>query len=152
MNIYLKLTEQPETIEELLKALFSVAANHNDRLLNIETYYDKECTKIQCIRAKFRSFEDIFDIVNTYFPNTSEEDVMKSLLFLKLKSRFGSRLYFYPTYCRTICRPVCLYYENIMANPFNNKKAEEGKILKSWKDLLSQIGIKTDAQFSKAVM
>ncbi len=80
MAIYLKI-DKPNTIQELLLQLFSCYGYYNT---GAETYFDEACTQIQCESNKWRSFDDIFEIVNTYFPNTEEKEIMHELLILPL--------------------------------------------------------------------
>lgn len=53
------------------------------------TFYDKECTLLQC-RSANRSFEDLLEICKTYFPNTTEVDLAKTLFNLNKKIRLHS--------------------------------------------------------------
>lgn len=82
MSIYLKIPIGTEinNIKELLGVLYSnnIYNDIND-YYSITTYYDKECTLIECSKLR-RSFEDLLEICRTYFPSTTEEDLMKELL------------------------------------------------------------------------
>lgn len=75
MSIYLRIPIGSEihNIKELLYILYS---NHG--YANF-TYRDKGLTILQCYGLR-RSFEDLLEICQTYFPSTTEEDLMKELL------------------------------------------------------------------------
>jgi len=51
------------------------------------TYLDKECTEVECA-ANRRSFEDLLTLAKSYFPETTELDLMQILLDLKLSFIF----------------------------------------------------------------
>lgn len=75
MKIYLK---NPDTssLKNLIKEGFGV---HQYKF--VETYFDEECTNVQCKRAR-RSFEDLWKIAKTYFPETTEVILAKTLQIL----------------------------------------------------------------------
>lgn len=72
-KIYFKEADQCETLDVLLANLFSFEGYSK------ETYYDPEFKHSQCKELSRRSFEDLLSISNTYFPNTTEEQLMQSL-------------------------------------------------------------------------
>lgn len=72
-----------EDLHDLLKTGFSHQPNQlsNNFGKFPETFHNKECTYFQCHAAR-RSFEDLFDISQTYFPETTEEELAKLLFQL----------------------------------------------------------------------
>lgn len=82
-------------IKSLLKMGFSGQSSFN------RTFKDPECTKLEFRRAR-RSFGDLLLICKTYFPNTTEEKLAKTLL--ELNKEIGVRA----SYCYTINKVVFL--------------------------------------------
>lgn len=81
--IYLKLKQEPKTIEELLTELFSHKSNSGD-IKSVETYKDKEYTIIDCDEDKYRSVDDLVEIVQTYFPDATPKEIFRTLIELKI--------------------------------------------------------------------
>lgn len=139
MNIYLKKfkDKDPESIHELLVALFSYAESQ-DRLTSCTTYKDKACTTVQTPCNRFRSFDEVEMIVQTYFPEVTDPSVvMKELLGLNLYNG-GTKLYFSMGLCSTINRIRILYY--IHKTPLINKDKYLSKY--SWVDLMERLNLK----------
>ena len=85
MAIYVKFAEEskPKTVREFLHKFFS---SYKDQYLrNVKTYSNKECTILQCNINKYRSFDDIFELVKTYYPTVSIGTIFRILLTLKPK-------------------------------------------------------------------
>lgn len=76
-KIYFKNAEKTTTLEELLRLGYA------DDMYFTETFADSEFKFQQCGAKSRRSFEDLLAIANTYFPNTTEEDLMLALTKLK---------------------------------------------------------------------
>lgn len=81
-----------------IKILNSKPASIKDLLMNVTigpywkpTYQDSDCTILEC-NAKRRSFEDICCIVNTYFPEASEVDIMQNLRDLRFHFYFCAHI------------------------------------------------------------
>lgn len=74
--LYIKEGEKAKTIKELLDILFKLDKWYYS---TATTYYDKNFTEIQC-EAQRRSFADIYEICQTYFPKVSKEEVAYNLL------------------------------------------------------------------------
>lgn len=141
-KIYVKF-EIPERIQEFLVRFFD-SKWEPDRVLNVETYLDVECTKVQCIAHKYRSFDDMFIIVNTYFPGTTEKELMHLLLTTPIYGRDGDRMSCYLAQCGTIRRIVFLFYQHSNefhgSNPFMCSQYDSKW---NWAELLNQLEIKT---------
>lgn len=144
MAIYVKFAEEnkPKTVREFLHKFFS---SYKDQYLrNVKTYLDKECTILQCNSDKYRSFDDIFELVKTYYPTVSIGTIFKILLTLKPKH--GGTVYnLYMMSCSGIQKINCLYVK--MKN--NNVKDYVYTISQpsynsnyTYKELFNMIGVK----------
>lgn len=71
--IFLNTTIQFQNVKELLDFGFG----SSDRFC--KTYYDRKCQEEQCDSAR-RSFGDLLEICQTYFPETTKEEVAFALL------------------------------------------------------------------------
>lgn len=76
--IYFKDGSQAETLVDLINAGFS-----RNRYFT-ETYSDLECTEVQTYAGKRRSFSDLLEIARTYFPDTTEKELMQALVEARL--------------------------------------------------------------------
>ena len=144
MAIYVKFAEEskPKTVREFLNKFFS--SYKEQYLRNVETYLDKECTVLQCKANKYRSFDDIFELVKTYYPTVSIGTIFKILLTLKPKHNDIVYNLFMMS-CKDIKKINCLYvkfqgdsvknYKEIISNTTydSNYKYEE---------LFNMIGVK----------
>lgn len=84
---------------DLLECLFAVNPEKDNFSYANPTYFDKKCTRVEC-RGKRRSFEDLFTLANTYFPGTTELELMQTIK--------DSKLTF--IYCNDIHKIVFLRY------------------------------------------
>ena len=125
MAIYVKFAEEnkPKTVREFLNKFFS--SHKENYIRNVETYSDKECTILQCKADKYRSFDDIFELVKTYYPIVSIGTIFKILLTLKPEHNQSTYNLFMMS-CSGIKKINCLYvkfkgnkvtnYSDIMQN------------------------------------
>lgn len=129
-----------KTIKDFLKLLYS-DNSRSDVVLPVATYYDEECTKTQCVAGRLRSFDDIYDCINTYYPNTTPKQLIHGLLTLNLKDLYNRQLYLHMYNCRTINR-IRLYYtvDEVLAYQDYGCSKYESKW--SWVELLEMLGIK----------
>ena len=137
MAIYLKI-EKPKTISELLlKLLITENGAYNS---GNATYSDEACTEVQCEAGKWRSFDDIFELVNTYFPNTDEKTTMLEIMALDIKTTKGYVLRPYFNFCNQINMCTMMYYSDPhIAKTACTKEKGIGKY--AWGDLLELLGI-----------
>ncbi len=145
MKIYLKLESKPESIKDLLDKL-----NSYDKvqiICGVETFEDEECTIQQCPAGKMRSFDDIFDIVNTYFPGTSEKEIVHELIISKKVRKDGMTLVPHLSTCSTMKRIRFMYYTTDTGSIYEGKY--ESKY--SWGELLAMLDINTYDQLVKYV-
>lgn len=143
MSIYVSF-EKPENPKEFLKKFYSIL--YNDRAYCIETYYDKECTNLQCRSEKLRSFDDLFELFTTYYPELTEKDLIEILASTILKSDKNTNLYLHISNCSTISRIRIFYYHDISycsrdfkCNKYNSKY--------SWGELFKMISINSQLEY-----
>ncbi len=79
-KIYFK-NPNTENLNELLLSLYEYNGYSSP------TYHDEKFIEIQC-QGHRRSFEDLLAIANTYFPKTTEKELLKSLIEIKMKFYF----------------------------------------------------------------
>jgi len=149
MAIYLKI-EKPNSVEELLLKLFLSELNSTYNT-GSNTYTDIECTQIQCEAGKWRSFDDIYEIVNTYFPNTDEKTVIHEILVLPMKTTKGKELFPYFNYCNKInmCTMMFYYTYHACETTFSTKTGE-GKY--AWGTLFELLGITNAEQLKDYIL
>lgn len=82
MAIYINFPPA-NTLKEFLLQLWIVPAPYYYNRKFIQTYSNEKCTKIQCEFGRMRSFDDILEIVRTYFPKTSAEQLFHELLIME---------------------------------------------------------------------
>lgn len=140
--IYVKPENVRENLEEFLKHNFSTNTEYFDKGKFSMTYKDSECTIRECHSAR-RSFEDLLEISQTYFPETTEAELAKILLNLK-SSDFNMRC----LYCINIHKWVFVcdsegekHISQLYGKPLDDK--DQGKY--SIQDIynLAGIGINT---------
>lgn len=108
MKIYVKF-KKPDTLKEFLYKFFDTL-NKN----SAQTFSDVECKVPQCDAGRRRSFDDLYDIVTTYFPEATIEEILKELILLK------PALYFYPYVCGTINRPVITWMHYKLGHEYDS--------------------------------
>lgn len=92
------------TLEEFILDIFNYYSMY-DLYKCAKTYNDPEFKDVECQPAR-RSFEDILDIVNTNFKETTEEELAKCLYELNLKNIIFS------IYCNDIHKIVFYRYKS----------------------------------------
>lgn len=100
MAIYLKIPEGKKfrSIEELLMYGYTQHGGYINYFTT--TYKDKECTIQQCHSNASRSFEDLLEICQTYFPSTTKKRLAQMMY------RTFERTKFSPTFCDNIDKVV----------------------------------------------
>jgi hypothetical protein len=146
MKIYTKFGLQ-STINDFIKELFS--SWNGNYMLNVETYSDPDCTQIQCYKNKYRSFDDVFDCINTYYPDTPPEKVMHELLVADIKKPDEEQMYLHIGTCSGIQRIRMLYVKKsnrsygLDLNKYNSKW--------SWRELFDKLELKTAEQIKEYI-
>ena len=118
MSIYVKHGRK-KSIKEFLIEFFK-SEKRNGCLTNVETFKDIECTQLQCDEGKYRSFDEILELVNTYYKNVSAKKLINILYNLQPTDSKGNIKKFYSLYCSTVEKSVLLYaynFLNLSTNP-----------------------------------
>lgn len=104
MKIYFKNADT-STLEKLLKSFY---INEYAR----PTYTDEKCMNVECA-AKRRSFEDLYSISKTYFPETTEEQLLQALINIDILfyhcSTINKLVFHYAGSFRITKHNLCLY-------------------------------------------
>lgn len=143
MAIYLKQAQEtpPKSINDLIRMLYPVTSRVT---MATTTYKDPGCNYLQCDKS-YRSFDDILELVKTYFPEVTEKDVIKKLLSIRIiyNDIDGEKL-LYPNIgtCGTMNRIRFIYVKLATVNTSNDaymRSMPDSKY--SWKQLLEPLGI-----------
>ncbi len=144
-----------DTVQGFLKQLFYIRDDYRYSTGFVETFNDANCRTQQCGRQRMRSFDDVLEIIQTYFPSYSPENLMHDLLVFEIycsttkeqERKFnGKRLLMQFSNCSTMKRIRVLFQCNEDRDIGINKGSDifctsyESKW--NWKDLLHSIGIK----------
>jgi hypothetical protein len=70
------------SFENLLDSCF------NSKMDFPQTFFDKDCTNLQCFEKAHRSFSDILILCQTYFPETTEKNLANYLINKKIDNLF----------------------------------------------------------------
>ncbi len=75
--IYVKF-KRPRSVREFLIQLYS--RDSNSPLPScVTTYHNKECTNVQCSK-NWRSYDDIYALIHTYYPSITHKQLIHNLL------------------------------------------------------------------------
>lgn len=147
--IYIKLNNPPESIVDLIVNFYQPPSGKigGIDLRGVASYFDPECTKLQCPPNRLRSYEDTLELVRTYFPEATEEDVTRGIL----ESALVKKVPLYIMTCSTI-RRINYFYRNfgkvtndIYKELCHSKYDSE----KSWNERFADIGITNFEQVKK---
>lgn len=137
MKIYLK---EPEltSLSSLIFNGFSELVPYHRFYKFVTTYNDEECTKLECNPAR-RSFEDLLKIGRTYFPETTEGELI-SVLY-ELHKRFGIGAFWCPDIRKYVFynRQAKSDIKFIVMNNGIYDKSEKGNGEYSYNDLIKLI-------------
>ena len=145
MAIYVNF-KKPRTINEFLLTFYTQREGSSQAYAAI-TYTNKECTYVQCDKIR-RSFDDLLEIVQTYYPSTTPELLISRLLKLKIPN-YNS---IYLINCEGMRKLRISYYNGgfkstyskaILVSKYDSKY--------SWKELLNMIGITNDEQYENYI-
>ena len=81
MKIYVKF-KRPRTVLLFLEQLYSRSVSSAIFPCAVFTYLDKECTQLQC-NKNWRSYDDIYNLIHTYYPSISHKKLMHYLMILR---------------------------------------------------------------------
>ena len=129
--IYLKLDKKPRTIKELLTALFSFPQWGGQTLKSTRTYRNETCSEVECMENKYRSVDNVIEIIQTYFPKTTEKQAIKKLINLTVN--YNGRNYFVKFYnCNDIWKPT-VALRRLPTEDLSNSNLEHHQTLKKSK-------------------
>lgn len=76
-----------KSLMDLIDSLYRTEDNPYFKTYARTTYKDKDCTKVECAAGR-RSFEDLLCLAQTYYPETTEVDLMNVLAKIGIKFYF----------------------------------------------------------------
>jgi hypothetical protein len=130
--IYIKLEDIPKTRTrtQLIRVFL--------RGVGYKSYYNKECTQVQCENSKFRSITELHEIVQSRFENTSLEAVVKIINTIIEESNSVILIY-----CTQVEKVVVKYVANKAAQwiseyslkNYYTKKGVDGYSLKDFQKI-----------------
>lgn len=121
--------EKPNTVKEFLELFYQTAEGRNRSVM---TFFDEGCTETQCGSSRNRSFDDLFEIVNTYF-SVSVEELLHELLTMDAG-------YPYIFTCSDISKDVFTIGPEVYEQTFSTSGS---KSKYKWKEILPLIGLNT---------
>jgi len=133
MSIYVKHGRK-KSIKEFLIEFFK-SEKRNSYLIGVTTYRNPECTIQQCDDNRYRSFDDILELVNNYYKNVSAKKLINILNDLKPIDSKNILKKFHIFYCDDIHKSIILYtnYGNL------TKSDEKRKCKYSCNELIEMI-------------
>jgi len=152
MAIYVNF-EIPDSPKDFLERLFSYSET-GDTVYSIETYKDKECTEEQCPKKKYRSFDDLLELINTYY-KVEEKELMHLLLVINIEVEGSPRFPWFVN-CTDIYKPTLNYYISFNKNDIFKIFEEdiENKMFNSeynWYSLFQLLGINNQKELEEYV-
>jgi len=151
--IYLKAfkNKKPDNIRHVIRELYNCKAEYSDHLYkSVETYKDENCKSVECHELRLRSWDDIIEIVQTYFSDASEQEILKQVI----ETKVGTNSYFTPVNCPNILKPTVCYRDNIfifISNDLETPFEFTNSRFKSWKEILSSMDISSLVELDKYV-
>ena len=85
--IYLKLKQKPQSFLEILNILYDELQSPYTL---VYTYLDEDCNYIECGLKTRRSFQALFEIARTYFPEITMKEFINTLMKKKFCYYFCS--------------------------------------------------------------
>jgi len=150
MAIYVKFAEEkkPKSIKEFLTKFYTNrTCSHNGQAISDVTYFNKNCNIVQSSHIR-RSFDDLLELIQTYYPSTTPKILMSNLLKLKL----NKYSYIMLTNCSGMKRIRISYFSGYNRHGTDYKEAIKVDKLTSkysWEDLLHMLNIKNDLDLIK---
>ena len=144
MKLYVKFAQErrPRTIRLFLKQYYSyytdpyIAKGH-------DTHFDPACTRRHC-GLSYRSFDDLYDLVKTYYPTIRKKKIMNHLLTIKIPIQNG------------VAKPhlgICSTMNRIRFIPYRTMNTSDKHLTRrmpnsanTWMELLNLIGITSEQE------
>ena len=146
------LISTPNSLPDLITKFFTYRVGIV-YIKGAKTYSDVDCSIEQCEAARYRSFEDILECAQTYFPETTEEDLLKlllSIVIVEKENRYQVMCY----NCQGILKPTCCFHQAFtdvildekFSEPYGSFKTHD---LITWKHILRRIGISEESHLQQ---
>lgn len=151
--------KKPKTVKEFITEFFTKNQYTVSTLKSTTTYKNIECTEIQCKPYKYRSFDDFYKIIKTYYPSYTRKKLMLKLLETKIKYN-NTYYHFFPVKCSEIDNYTFLYMsENGTMKPktwynMNINSAwndHSTKATNTWKELFELVGVYNVEDYGKYI-
>ncbi len=109
MAIYVKF-ERQRTVKQFLTLLYS-HYNNSGYVTAVETYCNKECTLLQCVKNKYRSIDEVLELVKTYYPSFTLKKLAKLLHSIVIinGNHTKKEFYFNSLYCNKVEKTTTLF-------------------------------------------
>jgi len=148
MAIYVKFAEEkrPKSVLKFLEQ-FYYNRERSDYAIGYYTYYDKECKNIQNDR-KWRSFDDLLELVQTYYPSISHIKLMHYLLILKIPISNNNITKPHLGICEGMSKIRYIPYHTSSYSSINEKMR---KSIYTWGQLLEPLGIFNEKDFKEYI-
>lgn len=117
--IYVKIKRQ-RYLKDFLTLLYSHPSQ--SYLTCIESFEDELCTIRQCKAGKYRSIDEILEIVNTYYPSITIKRLAKVLYSLEIVKDIN-KYYFYSLYCSKVKMTTTLF-TNFKGGNYDTKQGD----------------------------
>jgi len=152
-KLYIDLDQKSlRTPREFLNELI-VSENNSIMARCKETYTDQNLTSLQCQRQKLRSFDDIYILFKTYFPEITEKEVTHLLItFNKKITERELEPYIRLYRCKDILRPTFyyssagIYFDKIFYDKEDDDYYDLLNSKYDWKDLLANLNINNEEE------
>lgn len=152
MALYVKFAQEkrPRTVKLFLKQFYS---GRKDPYIAYagRTYTDSECRNLHCDRS-YRSFDDLLNMINTYYPSITAKKLMHHLLTIKIPVQ-GKPDEFYTYHLAT-----CSGMGRIRYIPYYQKFWDPNQIDRrmpnsryTWSELLAKLGITNEKEFHEYI-
>lgn len=143
IKIYLK--SKPKNLLDFLSKFFLI---NYAWTTSVETYFDEQCTKVQCKQGSIRSFDDLYTCCLTYFPKTKPEKLFSKLLTTYYVIN-GNKARIFLYRCRTIKRTTLYYNTGYKRSYQSICETEKLDSEYSWKELFNMLGINSQEDLNK---
>jgi len=148
--LYVKFAQEkrPRTVKMFLKQFYT---NRVDPYIAIghTTYHDHECTRRHC-SLSYRSFDDLYDMVRTYYPSIRKKKMIHYLLTTNIPIGDGRRSKPHLGICGGMGRIRFIPYRemNVDHNHLNRRMPNSTH---TWMELLNLLGIKNSKELEEYV-
>lgn len=145
--IYIKKT--PENLVDLIINLFSFRGL--DSFTSTATFSDPECLVLQCRAGKYRSFQDVLECAQTYFPKTTAEELIKTLVCITIIEE-SKKYFIFCHNCRDINKPTFFFEQGYDLIDYDEKLEPDDEYKgMEWYEILDDAGFNNSDSLKKFV-